>query len=433
MCHTSGMQPQHSEHPVRLVVRDDLRRNRASVFFRLILAIPHFIWIALWSIAMIFIAIANWLVTLATGTPHATMHGWSSAYVRYSLHLNAYLYLVGNPYPGFMGEEGEYPIDVRLPPPAPQPRWKTFFRIFLALPALLFASALGGGGGFSYTSRSGGSSRYAGLSARGALSASCGFLGWFAILVKGQMPKGLRDASAYGVGYGAQALAYLLLVTDRYPDADPTAMLDGVGRPPVHVVRMVGDADDLRLSRVTVFFRLPLAIPHLVWFVLWGIASALAVIANWFVTLFSGTPARSLHAFVSRYVRYELHVYAFLYLAANPFPGFTGVPGSYPLDLELPGPARQNRWKTGFRIILAIPAFIVSSALGYGLGVTAMLTWFVGLARGAAPWGLRNFAAYALRYQAQVNAYAALLTDAYPHASPLEGAPTPQHEFAEAA
>jgi hypothetical protein len=32
-----------------------------------------------------------------------------------------------------------------------------------------------------------------------------------------------------------------------------------------------------------------------------------------------------------------------------------------------------------------------------------------------------------------VNAYASLITDAYPHASPLEGAPEPDHEFAEAA
>lgn len=423
----------HPEHPVRLVVRDDLERNRLTVFFRLILAIPHFIWIFLWSIAMVFIAIANWFVTLATGSPHKALHGWTCAYIRYSVHLNAYLYLVGNPYPGFMGEESEYPIDVKLPTPGPQPRWKTFFRIFLALPALILASALGGGSGFNYTSRSSGSSRYAGFSARGALSSTCALLGWFASMVRGEMPKGLRDASAYGVGYGAQSLAYLLFVTDRYPDADPTAMLDGVGRPPEHVIRLVGDADDLRLSRVTVFFRLLLAIPHIVWLLLWGIAAFFVAIANWFITLFRGAPARGLHGFLSRYVRYQLHVYAFLYLAANPFPGFDGAPARYPLDLELPGPSRQNRWKTGFRIVLAIPAFLVNSALSYGLLVTAVLTWFVGLARGAAPWGFRNFAAYALRYQAQTNAYLALLTDSYPHASPLEGAPTPEHEFAEAA
>ena len=52
--------------------------------------------------------------------------------------------------------------------------------------------------------------------------------------------------------------------------------------------------------------------------------------------------------------------------------------------------------------------------------------------KGSAPWGLRNLAAYALRYDAQTAAYFLLITDAYPHASPLEGAPTPQHEFAEA-
>jgi hypothetical protein len=75
----------------------------------------------------------------------------------------------------------------------------------------------------------------------------------------------------------------------------------------------------------------------------------------------------------------------------------------------------------------------VNSALSYGLYAAAFLTWFVALARGSAPWGLRNFSAYALRYQAQFSAYLLLLTDAYPHASPLEGAESPQHEFAEAA
>jgi Domain of unknown function (DUF4389) len=419
-------------HPVRLVVEDDLKRNRFTVFFRLILAIPHFIWVFLWTVGIFFVVVVNWFVTLISGRPAATLHGWTSAYVRYTTHLNAYLYLVANPYPAFVGEEGEYPVDLRLPPVGPQSRWKTFFRLFLALPALLLATALGGGGGFTFGSRSG-RSRYSGAGGRGALSATCAVLGWFAVLVRGQMPKGLRDASAYGIGYGAQAAAYLLLVTDRYPDADPTAMLQGIDRPPEHVVRLVGDADDLRFSRVTVFFRLLIALPHIVWLLLWEIAAIVVMIVNWFATLFGGTPVSALHGFLSRYVRYQLHVYAFLFLAANPFPGFAGEPGSYPLDLELPEPGRQNRWKTGFRIVLAIPAILVASALGYGLFVAAVLTWFVALARGAAPWGLRNYSAYVLRYQAQMNAYVALLTDVYPHASPLEGAPTPEHEFAEAA
>jgi Domain of unknown function (DUF4389) len=422
----------HQEHPVRLVVQDDLRRTRPRVFFTLLLAIPHFIWIFLWTLLMILVVIANWVVTLATGSPQAGLHRLTCAYIRYGTHLNAYLYLTANPYPTFSGESGKYPVDVRLPEPAPQVRWKTFFRLFLAVPALLLASALGGGTATGYSSKSG-RSRFAGAGGRGALAITCAFLGWFASLVQGRMPKGLRDASAYSIGYGAQLLAYLLLVTDRYPDADPTAMLEGIDRPPVHVVRLIGDADDLRFSRATVFFRLLLALPHLVWLILWSVPAIFAAIGNWFVTLFRGTPARPLHAFLSRYIRYQLHVYAFLYLVANPFPGFDGAPGRYPLDLQLPEATRQNRWRTGFRVVLAIPAFLVNGALGYGLVAAAFLTWFVALARGSAPWGLRNFSAYALRYQAQVSAYLLLLTEAYPNASPLEGAPTPQHEFSEAA
>jgi hypothetical protein len=36
--------------------------------------------------------------------------------------------------------------------------------------------------------------------------------------------------------------------------------------------------------------------------------------------------------------------------------------------------------------------------------------------------------AYALRYFAQTNAYLYLLTDVYPHASPLEGEELPQQQ-----
>ena len=423
----------HPEHPVKLVVEDDLRRSRLTVFFRLLLAIPLVIWIFLWTIATLVAAVINWIATLVVGRPPDGLHRFMCSYIRYVTHVNAYIGLVANPYPGFVGEEGSYPIDVTLPGPAAQPRWKTFFRIFLAVPALLLSSALGGGGSLSgsYSYKSSGKT-YGGAGG-GALGGVCAVLGWFASMVRGEMPKGLRDAGAYGVGYTAQVLSYLLLVTDRYPNADPTAMLAAVERPPEHPVHLVGDADDLRFSRVTVFFRLPLAIPHIVWLALWGVLAFFAAIAMWFATLFTGTPPAGLHRFLSRFIRQSLHVNAFLYLAANPFPGFVGEEGRYPLDLELPGPARQNRWKTGFRIFLAIPALCVNGALGWGLGVAAVLTWFVAMATGAAPWGLRNFSAYALRYASQVNAYVLLITEAYPHASPLEGAAPAQLSFDEPA
>jgi hypothetical protein len=411
------------EHPVQLRIEDDLRRNRLTVFFRLLLGIPHYIWITLWSIAALFVVIVNWFVSLIAGQPADWAHRFLTAFVRYAAHLNAYLLLVANPYPGFTGEYGDYPLDVRLPARAQQNRWKTFFRIFLVLPAWLLSATLGGGlvGGSGSSGFGRGRTTSVNLDS-GLLALVCAFLGWFASLVRGEMPRGLRDANAYSIGYGAHVLAYTLLLTDVYPDSHPDRMLASLEPPPEHPVRLLL-ADDLRRSRLTTFFRLPLSIPHLVWLFLWTIAAFFAAIATWFAALATGTPPAALHRFLSAYVRYGAHVYAFLYLVANPFPGFVGEPG-YDLDIDLPPPARQNRWVTGFRIVLAIPAYLVNAALGYVLIVAAVLMWFYGLVVGRAPAGVRRLGAYAIRYAAQFNAYLYFVTDAYPHASPLEGRAT---------
>jgi hypothetical protein len=413
----------HEQHPVGLAVEDDYLRSRLTVFFRLLLAIPHLIWFFLWTVFTVVTGVINWLISIFTGRPLPWFHGLMCGYVRYQAHLSAYLSLVGNPYPGFMGEAGQYPIDVRLPEaPVMQRRWTIAVRLVLVVPALIVSSALAGLTGGNIGSSRGKTKNGSG---GGALLLVCAFLGWFASLALGRMPKGLRDAGAYSIGYTAQTTAYLLLVTDRYPNADPTEMLVAVtDRPPRHPVRVVGDPYDLRRSRLTVFFRILLALPHIIWLALWGIVVLLAGIVQWFITLFRGRPARALHRFIATYIRYRLHVLAYLLLVANPFPGFTGTPAVYPLDLEVDGPQRQSRWKTGFRLLLAIPAFLVNAALSGALFASAVLTWFYALVKGSAPWGLRNLSAYALRYDAQTNAYFYLLTDVYPHASPLEGEET---------
>jgi uncharacterized protein DUF4389 len=179
-----------------------------------------------------------------------------------------------------------------------------------------------------------------------------------------------------------------------------------------HPIRLVV-TDDLRRNRLTVFFRLILAIPHLIWVTLWGIVAALAAIANWFATLVNGQSPEGLHNFIATWLRYQTHVYSYVLLLADPFPGFGGQPG-YAIDLEIDPPQPQNRWTVAFRLILAIPAYIVSSILGYLNRALAIFSWFVALVMGRVPEGLRNFAAFAVRYEQQTTAYALLLTGRYP-------------------
>ncbi len=97
---------------------------------------------------------------------------------------------------------------------------------------------------------------------------------------------------------------------------------------------------------------------------LWSVVMIFVAIINWFAALFSGRTPDTLHRFSTTYIRYRLHVYAFVLLAGNPFPGFVGRPGSYPVDLQADPSARQNRWITGFRIFLALPAALLEQRAG---------------------------------------------------------------------
>lgn len=401
-------------HPIRIVVTDDLRRSRLTVFFRLLLAIPHIVWLLLWSIAIVVTAIVNWIVTLIIGRSPAALHNFSAAYIRYSIHVRAYLFLAANPFPGFTGEPGSYPIDVEIAPPVPQRRLVTLFRIVLVIPALLLSTALAGSN-FSFGGgRNGRGQGSAG--GGGGLGAFAAIFGWFVSLVRGRMPQGFRDLLAFGLRYEAQVGGYVLLLTDRYPSSNP---LDPVPAPaPPMGVRM-HVKDDLQRSRLTVFFRLLLALPHLVWLTLWGLPAALAILANWVATLVVGRPPAPLHRFLSAYLRYRNHVSAYVLLLANPFPGFVGAPRIYPVDLEIAGPDRQNRWITGFRFILAVPALLFSVGFAVVLAVVALYLWIVALVLGRVPLGLRNLGLYALRYTDQANGYIYILTDRYPYTGPI--------------
>ncbi len=401
-----------SARAVRLHVRDpDLERSRLTVAFRLILAIPHFIWLVGWfSLAVWPVAIANWIATLIQSSPSPMLHRFLSAYVRYTVHVVSYVTLAADPYPGFAGRPGSYPIDVGIDPPGRQNRWLTGFRLFLALPAILLADSMLG---FGTSAAGGGATQF------GGVAATVAFLGWFVCVGRARMPEGFRDALAYCIGYSAQVSGYVLLLTDRYPNSDP-AVYESANVVRDDPIRLHVD-DDLRRSRLVTFFRLPLAVPHLVWLALWSVAVFFALIVNWFVMLFRRRPSEPIHRFVVRFTRYQTHVYAFLLMVANPFPGFTGRRGIYPIDIELPGPEPQPRLVTGFRLILAIPAFLISGALGGTGFLAAVYIWFHALVRGRAPRGLRNLGAYSLRYNAQTVGYTALLTDRYPYTGPTAG------------
>lgn len=410
------------ERPIRLVVRDDLVRSRLTVFFRLFLAIPLLVWVSLRGIAAFVVGVVNWLAVLVQGEVPEALHDFVASYIRYATQVSAYLFLAADPYPWFRVQPG-YPVDVEIDPPVRQGRWGGFFRLVLALPALILAAALGSGfatgssGQGSWTASSNEEAAWWSFTSFGGAAAAAAFLAWFAILARGRAPQGLRDLTAYALGYGAQASGYLLLLTPRYPTSEP-ALAEPYAKLPDHPVRLVV-RDDLERPRLTVFFRLFLAIPHVLWWMLWAALVVLAAVVAWVAALVTGRVPSALHRFLAAFLRYSTHLGAFVYLVGRRFPGFVGREGSYGIDLEIAPAERQSRWKTLFRWLLAIPAFILATALGGVVAVIAFLAWWYALATARMPEGMRNLGASCLRYSAQTYAYALLVTSAYPYAAPI--------------
>lgn len=180
-----------------------------------------------------------------------------------------------------------------------------------------------------------------------------------------------------------------------------------------HPVTVRND-DDRRRWRLTTALRLPLALPHIYLIEYWGVVAVLVAIANWFVLLARGRMSDGAHEWLGRYVRYSVHASAYAFLFADPFPGFRGLEGTYPVDLHLEPPAVQSRWKVALRLPLAVPALICGYVFGIVLLVVAVLSWFVVLAVGRVPAGFQALGVYCLRYHAQTSAYLLLLTDRYP-------------------
>jgi hypothetical protein len=177
--------------------------------------------------------------------------------------------------------------------------------------------------------------------------------------------------------------------------------------------------DDLRRSRLTVFFRLVLAIPHFIVLYVFGIVIEVVLFVAWIVALFLGRLPDGLHNFMAAYLRYLTRVSAYVLLLADPWPPFSSSP--YPIDVRVDPPVQQNRLTILVRLLLAIPAGIISAVFRIVNTLLAIFGWFYCLAVGRMHEGMRNLSAWMLGYEVQTYGYAFLLTGRYPS---LSGAPT---------
>ncbi|MGH9090096.1 MAG: DUF4389 domain-containing protein [Acidimicrobiales bacterium] len=195
-----------------------------------------------------------------------------------------------------------------------------------------------------------------------------------------------------------------------------------------------------RQRRWTVLIRIVLVIPQIVVLFFVSIAVFFVVVYGWFAVLFLGRFPEPAASFVVRFLRWELRVSAYTYLMTDRYPPFNGDDDpSYPVRMAAaPGPL--NRLAALFRVVLALPVWVLSSLLAEGLAAFGIVTWVLTLAMGRIPEPIFEASAVVLRFTARVDAYFFLVTAEWPwgsfgdRAAPGEvagfGAPAPAPAYA---
>ncbi|MGA8988434.1 DUF4389 domain-containing protein [Aeromicrobium sp.] len=176
-----------------------------------------------------------------------------------------------------------------------------------------------------------------------------------------------------------------------------------------------------RIARWRVIGNIVLAIPHLIVLeVLHSVTQILGFVA-WILGIVTGRVPEGILGFMAMYLRYNARVMTFGLFLQDGYPPFSfssslADPGDDPrVRVEfIPAPDHRNRVTIFFRLILALPQFIVLAVFGIALGVVLVIGWFAVLITGRWPAGLRDFVIGMLRWSTRVNAYLYLMTDEYP-------------------
>ena len=186
-------------------------------------------------------------------------------------------------------------------------RLSTFFRIFAAIPILVVAGLLSGGGGT--TTHWGEHTSQVAWGASGVV-----FLPTLLLLVfRRKYPRWWFDWNLELSRFLSRVGVYLALMDDRYPSTDE--------RQSVTLDYDYPDAQNL--NRWLPLVKWILAIPHYIVLALMSIAAFFVVIFAWFAILFTGRYPRSLFEFVEGVGRWYNRVVAYsITLVTDEYPPF---------------------------------------------------------------------------------------------------------------
>jgi hypothetical protein len=182
-------------YPVSYEADFQSEQNRATTFFRIILAIPWLIVAYVYEIVAVFTLFFAWVAIVITGRYPQGLYNLNSGFVRFFVRTYAWIYLQTDEWPPFgISDDPNYPIRINVAPKAEsQSRLTAFFRIILVIPVWIVLYVVG------------------------SVHALIGVVAWLTIVFRGYLPEQLNTAMTFCNSFYARVYGYLALLTDDYP------------------------------------------------------------------------------------------------------------------------------------------------------------------------------------------------------------------------
>jgi hypothetical protein len=169
-------------------------RNRLTVFFRWIVAIPWFIWISLYGVVAMLAAVVAWFVLLFTKSYPESLYNFVAGYVKVTAQVGGFAMLITDEWPPFVPDRDDYPVRVEVAPQQVEyRRAQTFFKYLLTIPQQIILVGLG------------------------YLFAGAAFVTWVRVLFTGTPPATMHDALRASLAYSTRSGAFQLMLTEIHP------------------------------------------------------------------------------------------------------------------------------------------------------------------------------------------------------------------------
>jgi hypothetical protein len=181
---------------IRVESVEPLRRRRLPVLLRILLVVPHYIVLSVWSVLALPAVAVAWLALLIEGRLPGWLHRFLGAFLCYQGQVTAWFDLLAVRYPDPLHTH-EHPFRIDLVDRPRQSRLITLFRLPLALPAVVLASVLN------------------------VVLSVVAVAAWFVALALGRTTSGLQELGTFCLRYQLETQAYVSLLTAAYPRLAP--------------------------------------------------------------------------------------------------------------------------------------------------------------------------------------------------------------------